>query len=172
MARNTKIEETLNLPSMEDILKSTEPTVDVEIDYEQNEKELESVLVMAETAGKNLELLDGSHDHNVAMDEIHEKTLKHADELMDLGFNVDQRSQASIFEKANMLYKTALDAKASKRDAQLKTFKLMLDQKRLEIEEKRLKIESGNSGILDGEAVIVDDRNALIKLMREKKNKD
>jgi len=167
------IENVLGLPSMEEILKTTEPTPDVNIitDIDINEQELAAVLKMAETAGNNLEILDGAHDHNVSMDEIHEKTLKHADELMDLGFNVDQRSAATIFEKANMLYKTALDAKSSKRDSQLKTMKLMLEKRKLDLEEKRLKHEMGDVAV-DADAFIVDDRNALIKLMREAKDED
>ena len=90
---------------------------------------------------------------------------------MDLGFNVDQRSAATIFEKANMLYKTALDAKSSKRDSQLKTMKLMLEKRKLDLEEKRLKHEMGDVAV-DADAFIVDDRNALIKLMREAKDED
>lgn len=167
------IENVLGLPSMEEILKTTEPTPDVNIDtyVDINEQELAAVLKMAETAGNNLEILDGAQDHNISMDEIHEKTLKHADELMDLGFNVDQRSAATIFEKANMLYKTALDAKSSKRDSQLKTMKLMLEKRKLDLEEKRLKHEMGDVAV-DADAFIVDDRNALIKLMREAKDED
>ena len=166
------IEHVLGLPSMEDILRSTEPTVEQDDYEEQNEKELEAILAITEKAEKGLEIIDsGQTDHNNSMDEIHKKTLKHADELMELGYNVDQRSAATIFEKANMLYKTALDAKDSKRKAQLNTMKLLLDQKKLELEEKRLNNEMG-SGPIIGDAIIVDDRNALIKLMREKREKN
>lgn len=164
------IEHTLNLPSMDDIIKSNEPVVDQEDDdtavqnYGMEENDLDAVL---EAASQKLAMLNGD-GHAEAMDVIHDDTLKHARDLMDLGYNVDQRSAATIFEKANMLYKTALDAKHSKRDMQLKAMKLALDQKKLDLEEQRLKYEMGDrQNVVDAEATMVMDRNDFVKKWRE-----
>jgi flagellar basal body rod protein FlgB len=170
------IEHTLNLPSMEDILKSTEPTGDadaeleLEFDNAINEAALSSAVALADAADRHLAIQDGD-GHSQAMDEIHKETLKTARDLVDLGFNVDQRSAATIFEKANMMYKTALDAKSTKRDMQLKTMKLMLDQRKMELEERRLQHEMGDVPV-DAEATIVEDRNELIKRIRDQAASD
>ncbi len=161
------IEHTLNLPSMEDMIKSDEPTGEPEFEYddEANEAELQSAVALAEQADRFLAVQDGD-GHAQAMDEIHKETLKTARDLVDLGFNVDQRSAATIFEKATMMYKAATDAKNSKRDMQLKAQKLMLDARKLELEERKLQHEMGDVPV-DAEATIVEDRNELIRRMRE-----
>jgi hypothetical protein len=160
------IENMLNLPSMEDIIRTAEPTEDEIVEVNStDEAEMNAVLALAQAAEQNLAIMNGD-GHEEAMDEIHKETLKHARDLMDLGFNVDQRSAATIFEKANMLYKTAMDAKNSKRDAQLKAMKLALDKKKLELDEYKMKAELGEKTV-EVDAVIVEDRNELIKRMRE-----
>jgi hypothetical protein len=65
-----------------------------------------------------------------------------------------------------MLYSTALKAKETKRDMQLKTMKLMLDSRKLDLEEKRLNHDLGDRPF-DAEATIVEDRNELIRMARE-----
>lgn len=175
MSRNTKIEETLNLPSMDDILKTTEPLP--EDDHEDHdfdgiseidEANMNAVVAMAKQAETALALTDAQagDGHANSMDEIHKEMLKHARDLMDLGFNVDQRSAATVFEKATMMYKGAIDAKNSKRDMQLKAMKLALDTKKLELDEYKMRSELGEKAI-DTEHTIVEDRNELIKRLRE-----
>ena len=160
------IEHTLNLPSMEDMIPSDEPMGEIEeFDEAANEAELQSAVAMAEQADRLLTIQDGD-GHAKAMDEIHKETLKTARDLVDLGFNVDQRSAATIFEKATMMYKAATDAKNSKRDMQLKAQKLMLDARKLDMEERKLQHEMGTAPV-EVEATIVEDRNELIRRVRE-----
>ena len=149
---------------MEEILGETMPEVDTEEDT-VNTASLQAVASMAEHAGTVLALQDGD-GHAPAMDQIHKETLKHAQDLMDLGYNVDQRSAATIFEKATMMYKVAQDAKDSKRKYQIEAIKLMQNQKKLDMEERRLQHEMGQSPIVDAEATIVEDRNELIRRLR------
>ena len=164
------IENALNLPTMEDILKSTEPTdADYEVDYgTESEEEMQAVVAMAKQAETSLALTDaqGGDGHAQSMDEIHKETLKAARDLMDLGFNVDQRSAATIFEKATMMYKMAAEAKNSKRDMQLKAMKLALETKKLELDEYKMRTELGEKTI-ETEHTIIEDRNELIKRLRE-----
>ena len=164
MTKNTKIAETLNLPDMEDILKNEEPITD-----EENQAILDDVISLAEAAEKHLAIIDGD-GHAESMDQIHEETLKHAQDFVDLGFNVDQRSAATIFEKAAMMYKTALDAKNSKRDMQLKAMKLFLDKRKLDLEEQRLKFERGEQTV-DAESSVMEDRNEIINRIRAERDK-
>lgn len=164
------IENMLGLPSMEDILKTTEPTDDEapEEISQIDEAKMNAVVSMAKQAETALALTDasGGDGHAAAMDEIHKEMLKHARDLMDLGFNVDQRSAATIFEKATMMYKGATDAKNSKRDMQLKAMKLALDSKKLELDEYKMRTELGEKSV-ESEAFIVEDRNELVKRVRE-----
>lgn len=171
------IEHTLGLPSMEDILKTDQPEMDdasdqepeFEIDEEENEAGLRSAVELAEVAERQLAIQEGD-GHAQAMDVIHDETLKTARDLVDLGFNVDQRSAATIFEKATMMYKAATDAKNSKREMQLKAMKLMLDKRKLDLEERKLQHEMGDVPV-EAEATIVEDRNELIRRIREEAKK-
>jgi hypothetical protein len=86
---------------------------------------------------------------------------------------------ATIFEKANMLYKTALDAKATKMDAQIKLRKLMLDERKLALEEMKIRHEMGKTqegapgdSSNDVEAMVVMDRNALVAKWREEMSEE
>jgi hypothetical protein len=162
-------EKIFNLPSMEELIESGEIEAPVgrqeTVEFEPN-YDLENLPTKAPPAAHLTALADV--DHAQAMDVIHQTTLRHADELMSLGYNVDQRSMATIFEKANMLYKTALDAKNSKIDAQLKIKKVMLDQRKLDLEEMKLRHEMGDrSDIVDAEDTVVIDRNEMIRKLRE-----
>jgi len=118
---------------------------------------------------RRIDLVEGS-DHANAMDKIHEETLKHAQDMMDLGYNVDMPRQRGIFEIATMMYARAIEAKNSKRDAQLKTMKLALDQRKLDLDEKKLRHEIGEQTVNAGVTVTMGDRNEILKRMREHKN--
>jgi hypothetical protein len=161
------IHHTLDLPEMEDVLVSDEIVEDEDdLNYEElNQSNLDMTVALAEQAERTLELKNGD-GHAQSMDDLHKETLQHARDLMDLGFNVDQRSAATIFEKAVMLYKAATDAKNSKRDMQLKAMKLMLDSRKLDLEEKRLNHELGQN-VVDAEGTVVEDRNEMIRRIRE-----
>lgn len=107
-------------------------------------------------------------DHAKAMDEVFEETLEHSRNLMDLGYNTDERSRRGIFEIATSMYKNAMDAKNSKRDAQLKLMKLIQDQRKQDFEELKWRAERGENLPATGAAAatLVEDRNELIKRLR------
>ena len=175
------IENMLGLPHLEDVLKEQE--VDYENpeepykEVEQVEEETTSVTVSNTTSlltmlQEKLANIEGT-DHAKSMDMIFEETLEHSRLLMDLGHNVDERSRRGIFEIATSMYKNALDAKNSKRDAQLKLMKLLLDQQKQDFEKQKWLAERGEAvgttneaGVPIATATIVEDRNELVKKMR------
>jgi tRNA A37 N6-isopentenylltransferase MiaA len=53
-----------------------------------------------------------------------------------MGMNIDPARAPRILEVANQWMKTAADAKISKRDAQLKLMKLIIEQRKLALEER------------------------------------
>jgi len=91
-----------------------------------------------------------------------------------LGFNIDIPRARGIFEVATSMYGQAISAKNSKRDAQLKAMKLALDQRKLDLEEKKIKAQLGETEqntIVSEATVIKEDRNELIKRLREQQKK-
>ena len=160
------IHHVLGLPEMKDHLIDDEDE-SVELSDEENQAALDSTLALAGQAETVLDIQSGD-GHAQAMDQIHKDTLKNARDLVDLGFNVDHRSAATIFEKSAMMYKIALDAKDSKRKYQLEARKLLQSERKLALEEIRLKHEMGEQTV-ETESTVVVDRNDLIKKFREQK---
>jgi hypothetical protein len=93
-------------------------------------------------------LIAGS-DHGHAMDDMHDETIKHARDIVDLAFNIDPSRARGMFEQAANFFKIAMDSKNSKRDAQLKAMKLMLDHKKFEFEKAQARGEA-----IDGRSML------------------
>lgn len=166
------IEDMLNLPHLEDLLKDN--GMESDDNTEENDRRLAEALAIAEQAEQRLAMTTGA-DHALAMDDLYTEIKKHAQDLMDLGYNIDHARARGIFEIASSMFKNAIDAKNSKRDAELKAMKLALDEKRLELDRIRVKFETGMGSTGDGEireAVIVEDRNVLLKQLRDQMNRD
>lgn len=170
------IDDMLNLPHMDEILK------DKGIDHLEVETELTETDHLAisdsvgllDAAAQKLALVEGT-DHAKSMDTIYAETLEHSRNLMDLAYNVDERSRRGILEIATSMYKNAIDAKNSKREMQLKVMKLMQDQQKIDLDEKKFRADMGEN-VVESKAVVVEDRNELIKRMlaqaKEEKAKD
>ena len=60
-----------------------------------------------------------------------------------------------------------MDAKNSKRDAQLKMMKVLQDQRKLELDELKLKHEMGDTPVDKADVIMVEDRNQLLKRLRD-----
>ena len=169
------IEDMLNLPHMDEMLKSNGVNhLDGELSDEDQEIVNESLDLM-DMAAQKLATIEGT-DHAKAMDVIYKETLEHSRNLMDLAYNVDERSRRGILEIATSMYKNAIDAKNSKRDMQLKVMKLMQDQQKIDLEERKFRAEIGEE-VVKSDSTIVEDRNELIKRIRaqakeEKNNPD
>lgn len=169
------IEDMLNLPHLDDILKENEVDFKSAVVLPGQEEESTTPMIpaapsdseMLKSLERALQTLEGN-DHGKAMDTIFQETLDHSRALMDLGYNLDDRSRRGIFEIATSMYKNAIDAKNSKRDAQLKLMKMLLDQRSQEFKERQWKAERGEDdpGEIKATATLVEDRNELIKRMR------
>lgn len=157
------LDEFFNLPQADDSdHEDDQPVVEIEgIDPMDDEyalriKELEARIIH-------------DIDHTEKMDEIYRETLQHSRDLMDLGHSTDPRSQRGIFEVAINMYKNALDAKNSKRDAQLDLLKHIVSQQKLELD--KMKIRAAKGMPVDTGALVTDDgpkprllnRNDLLK---------
>lgn len=155
------LENMLGLPAMDEVIGEEDIT---EIEEENFNEEFSKVLTTVEHQN---EMVVGK-DHSDSMDIIYKETLKHAQDVMDLGFNIDPAKSARMFEVATGLYAKAIDAKNSKRDAQLKAMKLAIEQKRLELQEKQINHNIGTEGGEIGDGIVVSgNRNDVLKEIRE-----
>lgn len=99
------------------------------------------------------------------MDNLADKALRHYDDLMDLGMNVEPRFSAPIFEAATKLMGHAITAKTNKIDKKLKALDLELKKRRLELQERQANLKDDDSN--EGSARELD-RNSLLELLRNK----
>lgn len=97
-------------------------------------------------------------------DTIYKEAMKNATDLMALGYNVDTRSSAKIFDTAATMLKIALDASATKRTAQMNRAKLILEEKKTNFQVTGKAQSSGEPEVV--EAKTVANRNDLIKQLR------
>lgn len=103
------------------------------------------------------------------MDELADKALKHYEDLMDLGMNVEPRFSAPLFEAATKLMGHAITAKTSKIDKKLKALDLELKRRRLELQERQAELNDPDREPSEGQARELD-RNALLELIKNSKN--
>jgi hypothetical protein len=133
---------------------------------QESDSSINEILKNSARAEQTLAMIEGI-DHSEAMDRVYKETLKLAQDLADLAYNMPENRMRGIFEQAGNFYGKAIEAKNSKRDSQLKAMKLALEKRRLDLDEMRIK---GQTTITDGNAV-VEDRNALIRMRIEEMKK-
>lgn len=167
------IQDALDLPTIENLLKTNADEV-ATVDAESDKEDTEFCDAIA-AGGITPEMADEreAKDHADSMDTIYKETLQHAKDLMDLGYNVDTRSAGRIFENSANMFKIAIEAKNSKRKAQLDTIKSKQEQQKINIIERRSRGENDQSeGAIETGSVIIEDRNELIRRLRGEASDD
>lgn len=156
-----KLEELLNLPESKEIIDSEikkSKTVNQEI-LEKQQKTFQTIDEMDKIAAA-LPAVDGLGEvADRELNDIAEKALQSYEDIMDLGMNVEPRFSARLFEVANNMLRTGLDAKIAKFDKKLK----MVD---LQLKKEKLDKENNESGYVEGKGVIVSDRNSLLEQLK------
>jgi hypothetical protein len=163
------ITDMLNLPSLEDVLKDHSVDVDTAKSPDIDEPQIANTIEKLNTLTARMAMVEGT-DHSDSMDELYKEILGHARELMAYGFNIDQPRARGIFEVAASMYGHAMAAANTKREAQIKTMKLSLERKRVDLEERRTNHAIGQQAATvdsSNNTIIVEDRNELIKRLRE-----
>jgi hypothetical protein len=98
------------------------------------------------------------------MDRYADKAEKAFEDLMDLGFNVEDRNAGHIFASAQTMLKNAIEAKNSKSDRKLRAIELQLKKLRLDQNESK---NASYEHVVDADYV-VSDRNSLISELTKK----
>lgn len=178
-----KLEETFNLPPIEDI-----DNMDFEDEvFEEEDRPLEEVqheiqeyqgqLDAATRADTSMPAVTGLEQLEREMDDYADKAMSTFQDLVDLGHNVEDRNAAAVFDSASKMLTAALQAKQAKMDKKMKMLELQQRQAKLELETRRLdhQIEKENSKHEDRtetiEGKIVGDRAAMLAEITAQMNK-
>ncbi len=165
-----KLEELLNLPENQEIVKTEE----------KNNRKAEKQLARDNAPVENLFRDIGDIDKIAAalpqvkglgdiadneLDELAKKATDAYDDLVDLGMNVEPRYSARIFEVAQTALKNAIDAKSAKIDKKLKMIELQLKKQKLDQDAK----PAGDEDDIQGEGYLITDRNSLLEKLKNMK---
>ena len=164
-----KLEETFNLPNISEIsqndIKDTQNNnfADGTLPYPVFDKEKEA-LSLADKIDKALPAVKDINTSDEDMDRYANKAEKAFEDLMDLGFNVEDRNAGHIFASAQTMLKNAIEAKNSKSDRKLRAIELQLKKLRLDQNESK---NASYEHVVDADYV-VSDRNSLINELTKK----
>jgi hypothetical protein len=110
--------------------------------------------------------LPGVHDLDTGDDELDELALlakEKAQDLIDLGMNIDPRFAGVIMQTAGTMLGHAITAKTAKMDKKLKTIQLQLQKAKLDHQiAKDNKAADPMDDVIEGTGVVLD-RNALLQ---------
>lgn len=161
-----KLEETFNLPPMDDTEETETVFTPVEVtDIDEMSAMLEKVdkIDSALAPVKNLEALDAD------MDKYADEALDAFKDLMDLGNNVEDRHAAPIFDSASKMMANAITAKQSKLDKKLKMIQMQMQKQKLDLEERKLQWQidkaakaGEDTDAINGTGEVLLDRNELM----------
>lgn len=162
-----KLEELLNLPESQEIVK------DEEKKQRKAEKQLARESAPPENLFRDYREIDkiaaalpqvkGLGDaSDTEFDALAQRATDAYDDLMDLGMQVEPRFSSRIFEVAQSALKNAIDAKAAKIDKKLKMIELQLKKQKIDQDAK----PEGEDGTIHGEGYLVTDRNSLLEKLK------
>jgi hypothetical protein len=195
---NKKLEQTFDLPSMEDLVESTEKndgelnensqhenedveglvqgqdTESTEVEMEDNteapeEQVIQRALSTADKIDRALPQVKDLETHDSDMDTYSGEAMKSYRELMDLGMNSEARHAGKFFEVAQTMMKNAIEAKNAKADKKLRMIELQLKKQRVDQWDKG---SSNNEDVIEGEGFVVGDRNKLLDQLIQKVNEN
>jgi hypothetical protein len=164
-----KLEEAFNLPSISEInqndIKDMQNNnfADNMLPYPVFDKEKEA-LSLADKIDKALPAVKDINTSDQDMDRYADKAEKAFEDLMDLGFNVEDRNAGHVFNAAQTMLKNAIDAKNAKSDRKLRAIELQLKKLRLDQNESK---NASYEHVIDADH-IVSDRNSLINELTKK----
>jgi len=105
------------------------------------------------------------------LDELAQLARSKAEDLLDLGMNVDPRFGGVIFQTASQLLGHAITAKTAKMDKKLKMIQLQLQKAKLDYQIKKDSAKGDEEEEpIDGKGMVLD-RNALLASIIEKSKK-
>ena len=159
-----KLEELLNLPESQEIVKEEEKK-EKKVSKKQEKENNTALRDISEfdKIAAALPKVDGLGEMgDQELDDVGQRAITAYEDLMDLGMNVESRYSARIFEVASTMLKTGLDAKTAKLDKKLKMVDLQLKKQKQDS-----KGETDSTNLVQGEGYIISDRNSLLEKLKK-----
>lgn len=156
-----KLEELFNLPATEATPEEVEQTITENRDIiTQVDQAIDKIDAALPTV-RDLETGDNE------LDELAKLAQSKAEDLIDLGMNVEPRFSGVILQTAGVMLGHAITAKTAKLDKKLRMVQLQLQKARLD---HQIKKDAGTpeEQAIEGQGVILD-RNELLKQILNKK---
>jgi len=154
-----KLEETFNLSATTDDV----PEVDVQKVIENNRIMITEVDEAIDKIDAALPMIRDLDQSDAELDELALLAKTKAEDLLDLGMNVDPRFGGVIFQTASQLLGHSITAKTAKMDKKLKMIQLQLQKAKFDHQVKKdaAKLEPEEGDTIDGQGMVLD-RNALL----------
>jgi len=151
-----KLEELLNLAPMPDASESERQEF-----IETNQtmiQEVDTAIDRIDTALPTVKNLDAG---DAELDELADLAKSKAQDLIDLGMNIEPRFSGVIFQTAGVMLGHAITAKTAKLDKKLRMVQLQLQKAKLD---HQIKKDAGDPAdqALDGQGIVLD-RNELLR---------
>jgi hypothetical protein len=156
-----KLEELFNLPSADSTAEEAELVI------EENRDIITEVNLAIDKIDAALPTVHNLDTGDTELDELAQLAQSKAEDLIDLGMNVEPRFSGVILQTAGMLLGHAITAKTAKLDKKLKMVQLQLAKAKLDHQIKKDTKDPVEAAI-DGQGVVLD-RNELLKQILNKK---
>lgn len=164
-----RVEEELNLPSLEEALANMEVDEGIKDELESKSHSISDL----RTALQNIKLSDLNTDDS-DINDLKEKALESYKDLMDAGFNCDSKHASNFLEPAVQSLAIAMDSENLKLKKKLELYKLKQQDDRLELMRRKLELEEKRAGlnveVYDENSVVMDRNDLLERLFKESKD--
>lgn len=153
-----KLEAILNLANIQDV--STEQSQEF---LEENQEIIREVDIALDKIDAALPGVRDLETGDAELDELADFAKEKAQDLIDLGLNVDPRFAGIILQTASTMLGHSITAKTAKLDKKLKMIQLQLQKAKFDHQvAKDNSTESDNKNVIDGQGIVLD-RNQLLK---------
>jgi len=155
-----KLENLLNLPTS----TSEDTTPQEALDFiRENQDVITEVDTVISKIDAALPLVRDLEAGDAELDELADLAKSKAEDLMDLGMNIDPRFAGVIMQTAGTMLGHAITAKTAKMDKKLRMINLQLAKARLDHQIKKdAKVIDDLEEVVDGKGIVLD-RNELLK---------
>lgn len=161
-----KLEQLFDLPSMGD--GAADP--DVQQVIEENRNIINEVDAAIDKIDASLPMINDLAAMDSELDELAKLAKDKAEDLLDLGMNVDPRFGGPIMQTAGQLLGHAITAKTAKMDKKLRMISLQLQKARLDHQVSKDNKKGDEDESIEGKGVVLD-RNAMLAMILEKNKK-
>lgn len=163
-----KLEALFNLPSRDtdSVSDQSQKYADEQV-IEEQQKLLDDVNLTIDKIDGALPFVAGLEKSDEELDELANLAKNSAQDLLDLGMQVDSRFSGQIFQTAGVLLGHAITAKQAKMDKKLRMIDLQLKKMRLD---HQIKQDSGvDSGAIEGQGTVIDRNTLLAQILNKTK---